>query len=584
MFRGAYHDFTQYPEAGCTDPHALTSGAVTCLTDAQLRAQLQSFISAHGLPKGMGTVYDIITPPGVTLCLEGGAATHCSDYAVSGSEELAGERKSTTYKNSFCSYHGDINPDSATEGDANTILYAAIPWSVGELGLSGFTTSLFYSQGFPCQDGGWNPAEHKEVHEAPAEPSEAEKEVLEGKKGTHEEKLALEKKRRLEGPHQEEPNQVGKDPYGDYSAGLYDLVANQIAVEQANVVTDPMLNGWQDNEKHEVTDECRNVFAATVSKLGEEGIQGSATANSETEAGTLSNTTFGEEAESGRYYINNVYSLASHRCVGGAALKPSFTAPTAVNNGEVVGFDGMESDVGLMEGLAFGPSGPPTKTYATFSWSFGDGTSATGYAPGSPVCEAPWLSPCAGAVYHAYAYGGTYTVTLTVTDIAGNTSAVTRDVVVHGPAAASAAAGAPAGSSSTSGGGKAGVVAPAARAVVASRSLRSALRNGLAVSYSVNQRVAGHFEVLISRALANKLHIAGTPASGLPAGTPPELVIAKAILVTTKAGGSVVHIKFPPKVAARLKHAKSAPLMLRLIVRDGSDESATAVSTVTLRG
>ena len=57
------------------------------------------------------------------------------------------------------------------------------------------------------------------------------------------------------------------------------------------------------------------------------------------------------------------------------------------------------------------------------------------------------------------------------------------------------------------------------------------------------------------------------PASGLPAGTPPQLVIAKAILVTTKGGRSTIDIHFSKTVAARLSHAHSAPLMLRLIVR-----------------
>jgi hypothetical protein len=118
-----------------------------------------------------------------------------------------------------------------------------------------------------------------------------------------------------------------------------------------------------------------------------------------------------------------------------------------------------------------------------------------------------------------------------------------------------------------------------------SRTLSSALRNGLAIGYSVNEQVAGRFEVLISRTLAHKLKISGTPATGLPAGTPPQVVIAKAILVTTKGGHSVVHVKFPKKTAARLRHVHSVPLMLRLVVRNAAStnpETTTVISSAKL--
>ena len=107
------------------------------------------------------------------------------------------------------------------------------------------------------------------------------------------------------------------------------------------------------------------------------------------------------------------------------------------------------------------------------------------------------------------------------------------------------------------------------------------------VSYSVNEQVAGRFEVLLSSALAHKLHISGTPATGLPAGSPAEMVIAKAILVTTKGGRSAVHIKFSKQTAARLARAKKVPLELRMIVRNSASSNpatTTVVSAITLAG
>lgn len=429
VFKGAYHDFAPYPSAGCTDPEPLKSGELACITDAQLRAQLQSFITVHELPKGMNTIYYVITPPGLTVCLDA-AATHCSDYKVSPSEETAEERHSTSWENSFCSYHGDINPDAAAQGDGNTILYAAIPWIAGdEGGGSGYEyKAKVYSRGFDCQDGGWSPlnSEGKEglFLEHAKEMSKEEEEKF--AKETAEEQAKQLRTRELEGPHLQEPNQTeSKNEGPDRSSGLSDVIVNQIAVQQADIATDPLLDGWQDSNHNEVTDECRDIYGNTAGV----GLSGSEIAVEETEAGTISNETVG----AGRYYINNTWSGAEDHCAGGVGLIPRFTAPDPVDAGETVAFDGMESTVGLLQGWAFGASGPPTKTYATFTWNFGDGSpEVSGYAPGSPPCEAPWLSPCAASELHSYQYAGTYKVALKVTDVAGDVDVIEHEVTVHG--------------------------------------------------------------------------------------------------------------------------------------------------------
>lgn len=597
--KGSYSDTAPYPEEKCADVEPLEFGQITCVTDAQIREQLQSFIASKGTPKGMNAIYYVLTPPGVDVCLDE-ASTHCSDFALTEEERNEGVRASTSYKNSFCSYHGDINPDSAAEGDGSTILYATVPWTAGYEGHPwDFAPGASMSgQAFDCQDGGWNPESGEEHAETSSPFSTEETEALE--KLTAEERQAAEAARRLHGAHIEEPNQDEKGEEGDYAQGLSDVLVNQIAEEQANIVTDPLLTSWHDpGSGSEVTDECRDVFASTAepSILG-----GSVLAKPKTEAGTLSN----ENVAGGTYYINNVVNVGALHgpgsCVGGVGLVPRFTAPNPVNAGELVDFDGMESTVSEFKGAIFGPSGPPTTTYAKFAWSFGDGTAeVSGFAPGAPTCEASWLSPCAASVFHSYTYGGTYTVRLTITDVAGNVSQVSHVVTVDGPAPPSPAASpgssaalgsapAPAPASGGSGGAKGSgttPTTPTAEAAVASRSLRTSLRRGLAVSYAVNEQVTGHFEVMIARSLAKRLKISGTPAAGLPAGTVPQLVIAKAVLVTTKGGHSTVHIMFPKNVAARLKHTHSAPLMLRLVVRNASatnPQSATVLSSLTLAG
>ena len=108
-FRGAFDDTDAYPKAGCVDPHPLKPGrleapqALDCLTNAQVQEELKSFIADHNLPKGMGSIFYLLTPPGVTMCLDG-AATHCSDFE---------EGSEASYEHSFCSYHADINPDAS---------------------------------------------------------------------------------------------------------------------------------------------------------------------------------------------------------------------------------------------------------------------------------------------------------------------------------------------------------------------------------------------------------------------------------------------------------------------------------------
>ena len=209
---------------------------------------------------------------------------------------------------------------------------------------------------------------------------------------------------------------------------------------------------------------------------------------------------------------------------------PRFTSPSPVNSGELVDFDGMESTVSEFESAIFGPTGPPSTTYATFKWNFGDGTpEVTGYAPGAVRnCEAPWLSPCAASIFHSYTYGGTYDVTLTVTDVGGNV--VDRHTRSHRRRAPSAG---PLRRGSRQLEQQLGrriglrlrlrTGRPAARAGRGRRDRETVAAHRpaprCAVHYSVNEQVTGHFEVLISRTLARQLKISGTPA---PPDCPPE--------------------------------------------------------------
>jgi hypothetical protein len=675
-FYGAYTDTNSYPQSeGCTDPHplefgmpVLESGGPVCLTSKQIRTQIETFIGEqHGLRKGMGTIFYLLTPPGVTVCLDAGGATgHCSDFAGTETEisiyeeekatyperiakyeeekkayekakkayeeekaklEIEGKPDGATppveptkpaepkrpasytdYTKSFCSYHAAISPTNPANGDGNTVLYAVVPWTAGGAG-DYHLSAKDRTQAAACQDGGFQPGskpggelEEKE-HERPRTPKEEEEFHEKSKKEQREAEEARELG--LEKPHDQEPNQIGLGPDGSYDTGLADVIVNQIAVEQQDTVTNPLLNAWQDSAGQEVTDECRNSFFPTTG--------GGASAAPLTRAGTLSN----QSLAGGKYYLNDAFNLASLRlpypgvpCMNNISLEPKFTAPSPVNAGEIVGFDGMESDITLDAAIAFSPAGVPRANYATYTWSFGDGSpTVSGFAPGAPSanspafspCVLPWESPCAASAYHSYQYGGTHTVTLTVTDVGGNTASVSHLITVLGPPEPSPEPPSGGGSSGSGGGPAASPVAPSKAAATtptqpltpapvvtgfaASTSLKKVLSSGLPVRYSTNEQVAGSIQVLLESSIAKRLGVHGGTATGLPKGTPSSIVVGTAVLVTTKAGQGTIRIKFSARNASRLKHTRKLKLMLRLFARNASRQSpqtTTSLSTVVL--
>jgi hypothetical protein len=540
-FRGGYVDHDTYPSDECTDPDQSLNKNFACFTDQQIREELASFITANKLHAGKETIFFMMTPPGVTICIEAG---HCSDSSDVKPWGTGTSPEKESYKRSFCSYHST----TAIPG-GETALYAAIPWTAGTLGSA---LKPAHQDGSDCQDGTG---------------------II------------------------EEPNQDGLSPEGTYDHALPDILINQIASELIATVTDPMLNGWYEPVSgDEVPDQCRNWFEEPPI------VQGSDTVVEHTEAGTYSNQTIG----GANYYLNTEFNQAGLYygypglpCELHANVVPSFTAPSPVKSGDLAAFDGNESDITLEQSADATPSSQPLYR-ATFSWNFGDGStvSGPGYSESNPS------APLYASVLHSYQYGGTYDVTLTVTDVGGNTASVTHQVTVDGPGppvkeqASENAGQTTAGSSGSSGSsstGATGTSAPAPAPVpnpvaadaVVSQSLRNTLRKGLVVRYSVNEQVAGHFEVLLNRAVARRLGIGGAPAVDLPAGYPPELVVAKAILITTKGGRSAVDIQFSKRTAARLGRLSKVSLILRLVVRNAASSSpatTTVLSTVTLSG
>ncbi len=627
-FQGAYTDTDEYPSSGCTDPEPPEAEDLigpevkgkhtsVCLTDSQIQAELTAFIAQHSLPKGMGTIFYLLTPPAVTVCLDSGpSASHCSDYKqatyivgeTAEEKEHKEEEEKAAYEKSFCSYHSDMDAGNSSGGE-NTILYGVIPWTAGGLGDGGLVGVKDKESAFDCQDGSYDPSS-KPIEKQEKTKLKGSKEIQEDKEKSPEEQAKIIEAERLEGPHQQEPNQVKcASPDGWCDTGLADLIVNQIAVEQQNIVTDPLLDGWQDPHGYEATDECRDFFAPVVG--GNVGAQ----------EGSFAGTLFNQVLEGSDYYLNDAFNLAALKlpypgvpCIPGVSLVPQFTAPNPVNVNEIVGFDGMESDISLNAGVDFNAGGVEQPNYATYTWNFGDGSvPVSGYAPGASSANSPdvsncgspteWQPPCAASVYHSYQYGGTYEVSLTVTDVGDNSATIKEPITVVGPSPSPEPTPAPApapaptpsttppggtgssGSSGGSGGAATSTPPPVLGASVTSKSLKKALSSGLPVRYSTNEQVAGNIEVLLENSTAKRLGIKGATATGLPAGTPKSIVVGTAVLVTTKAGQGTIRVKFTSRAAARLKHVHKLKVTLRLFARNASRQSpqtTTMLSTVVL--
>ncbi|MEA2200957.1 MAG: hypothetical protein QOI89_1553 [Solirubrobacteraceae bacterium] len=509
IYRGSYTDETPYPTTG----NCAAAATVACLTDQQIRTELLSVINSGKLPGATGTpVYYVLTPPGVTVCDGAGGCSISTKSPPDG----------------ICGYHSAINP-----GGASPTIYAVQPWVAGNAGSvidpqEPTVTRIPTAADKACQNNRlWN-----------------------------------------------EPNQLpSHNIFGEWTAGLADVIINDLSVEQNNVVTNPLLNGWyQTATSAEQSDMCQFAFGADPVPL--------LSVPSEQEpshAQILSNETINHHG----YYLQlgfdsvGVTAGKGISCWSGVVLDAHYTAPNPVNAGDVIGFDATESNITLnahTEGL------PPDEPYVAplYAWNFGDGTVVTGTKTASQ--------------FHSYAQGGTYSVALTVTDSSGNSNTFTQPITVVGGSSGLAPVGGtstltpstPGAAGTTTAGVTPAKPKPVVAAAAISRSLRSVLRHGLVVRYSVNEQVVGHFELILAKSIARRLGLRGATATGLAAGTPPQIIIGKAILVTTKAGRSTVTIQLSKNTSSRLGRLKHVTLMVRLLAHNAAGQGVTVLGTVTL--
>jgi hypothetical protein len=96
-------DTNAFPASGCSDPYT-----AVCLTDSQLRTEIDGVVSANGWPRGTGSVYFIFTPRNVGSCY--------------------GSSCAFTY---FCAYHSWFGSGSSVTLYANMPYAAWVPSACG---------------------------------------------------------------------------------------------------------------------------------------------------------------------------------------------------------------------------------------------------------------------------------------------------------------------------------------------------------------------------------------------------------------------------------------------------------------------
>jgi PKD repeat protein len=367
-FSGSMVDTDPYPASGC-------NASPVCITDAQLQTEISHVISAQNLPTGMNRIYFVFFPANVNTCFDSGGA-QCST-------------------NVYCAYHSNIGSGSAG------ILYA----NMGYAGTSG------------CES--------------------------------------------------------GQSPSSDPAA---DSVINLVSHENIEALTDPLGNAWFDNSGNEIGDKCAwnfgsplggrygaeynqaivsgdywlqqewsNASSGCVQRLSsststptaaftftpaspQTGQAVSFDGSSSTDTGATITSyawTFGDGSsatgvspshtytQSGNFaaqltitdsagHTSSVSKTITVAAGGAGSPAPAFTfSPTTPNLRQAVTFDGSGStDHGT--------------TITSYSWSFGDGSTASGVT-----------------ARHAYRRTGSYTVTLTIGDSSGHSASVTHTVKVN---------------------------------------------------------------------------------------------------------------------------------------------------------
>ncbi|MGN6867740.1 MAG: PKD domain-containing protein [Solirubrobacteraceae bacterium] len=431
-----------------------TTNNDVCLTDADIKAELQRMAPRMGLPGGnavksgiqLQPLVDVLLPSGVEVCLDSNglnsAGNVCSaNSAAPGSGAHAPQAQ-------FCSYHSQVQVGN------QEITYVVQPWTA-HLG-----------QGIGCDDS--------------------------------------------DAPNITLPADVTK-----VAQQVADKLVSPLSQSELAAITDPGLDGWYGYDSAENGTEINDNGCA---QLGGDGLDNV----------TLNGTTYALQREfnNGGAIVTDPNALP---CTDWVQLNPTFVVPGPVEPGDNLLFDGSVTASTLVI------------HNGDYSWNFGDGTTGTG-----------------PSVYHTYASGGNYQVTLRVTDRGGNTATITQTVPVLG------SNGQPVPSTPPSGGnGSTPSGSLTAHLQLLPQSLKSVLRYGIGVRVTSSLPANGIATVWITRAAAKRAHINVGKAANVRIGI--------GTVSSIKNGTVTLRLHLSKAMAKKLAHLRHVTMTVRLaLVASGS--------------
>jgi PKD domain len=417
LYGGGSDDPTGYPANGCSVPPQSV-----CLTDAQLRSELQQMVVQNGLEgrvqPGFTPLLVLLTPPGVETCLDA-TGQLCSANS-----------DATVVPAQFCSYHSQVNVGG------QLLTYVVQPWTA----LTG------------CDE-----------PDAPALTNPIDAHTLATDMGI-----------RLVSP----------------------LSQAQIAA-----IVNPALNGWFADDGSEIND---YDGCAPIGQHLDNAIVGSSGQNP---------YLLQREFNNAGVIVADPFATP---CLGGVVLEPNFVVPSAIDHGDALQLDGSKTRSSLL--------------VASYAWNFGDGTTS---ADSSPV--------------HSYPKGGTYVVTLTVTDRGGNVRSLAQSIQVLGP------------NGQTTPSPANHPISKAALRVhlqLMPQGLLAMLRSGIVVRVSSNASADGIVTLSISRGDAKRARIRY--------GRAPTVVIGRGTVSRVRHGTISLHLRLSKSTATKLRHLRHVTVTVRL--------------------
>jgi PKD domain len=524
---GAGHDF---PANACKPSGGSFGGAgsattnTTCLSDAQLQGELQTMIQQTGIASrtspGYTPLVTLLMPPGVVTCLDapgsGVTGKLCSANGDSPPPPVvdtgAGSINAGTYtvEVTYLTATGESlpsGPQSVTVNANGSMTIAPPPQISGETGWNAYvngqlqnTSPNAVSSSFTVSTVNTGPAPQ------PSVPAFCSYHSQVNVGGTE---VAYVVQPWNVGTACDEPDSPPFSPTDTpqvlaAKAGM--RLVSPLSESQIAAIVDPALNGWFASDGSEIDD---NGGCAPLPKGYDSVNVGSSSQNPYLLQREFNNAGV-IESDPNTYF----------GCAPGVLLQPEFVVPSAVNPGDEVQFDGSVSASTLIV------------PKAEYKWQFGDGATATG-----------------PSVVHSYTKGGTYTVTLTITDRGGNTDTLSQTVTVLGGSGNTGGSGSPGSGGSSKGGLQVHIL-------LMPQSLHTVIKHGVDLRVTSNAKANGIAWVSIPRRLAKRAHI--------KAGHKPFVVIGVGTVSGITDGTVSLHLKLSRSVAAKLRHLRHVTLAVRL--------------------